>query len=502
MSKLIHIEEFENVLQKAFAQLPPLEEKVKATTFVQPAIPETLENISYLKGMLSHIDPDPNEHGNRVDWRNQVWAIAALGWACGRDIALEHSEKGDLFDAIDFDGVWNSYDPYKGITYRSLFHFAQQYGYQGAKDFPDNGQPNGKSKSIKENIGLITISADQVKAEPIEWLVQDIFPLGMLGVIGGNPGLGKSQIAINLAALATSGKGSPDNKPFKDVGSVIILANEDDAARTIRPRLEAAGAVLSKVHIVQGVSNAKKEIDYFQLDTDVATLKQKAHELGDVRLIIIDPPNAYIGGKTDTYKDSDVRRLLAPLQELANETGAFILLVVHLNKRTEGGAHQRFNGTTAWIAVARVAYLVGEDEALKTRFMLPVKNNIGDDKRGYGYEIIEKIFPNPAGDIKTSKIFWLETTERSVSELLVSKKKAKPSAVDEAKGFLEEELSKKSKPVLEIQDLAKKAGISKASLQRAKEELEIKSQKTGDSWYWSLNQINLKSNQLKGDHHV
>ena len=85
---------------------------------------------------------------------------------------------------------------------------------------------------------------------------------------------------------------------------------------------------------------------------------------------------------------------------------------------------------------------------------------------------------------------------------MVSKKKAKPSAVDEAKGFLEEELSKKSKPVLEIQDLAKKAGISKASLQRAKEELEIKSQKTGDSWYWSLNQINLKSNQLKGDHHV
>jgi hypothetical protein len=134
--------------------------------------------------------------------------------------------------------------------------------------------------------------------------------------------------------------------------------------------------------------------------------------------------------------------------------------------------------------------------------MLPVKNNIGDDKRGYGYEIIEKIFPNPAGDIKTSKIFWLEATERPVSELLVSKKKAKPSAVDEAKEFLEEELSRKSKPVLEIQDLAKKAGISKASLQRAKEELEIKSQKTGDSWYWSLNQINLKSNQLKGNHHV
>jgi hypothetical protein len=85
----------------------------------------------------------------------------------------------------------------------------------------------------------------------------------MLAVIGGNPGMGKSQIAISLAALATSGKGSPDKKTFHDVGSVIILANEDDSARTIRPRLEAAGAVLTKVHIVKGVTNPKKEINYF-----------------------------------------------------------------------------------------------------------------------------------------------------------------------------------------------------------------------------------------------
>ena len=498
MTKALNIDVIENVLKEAFAKLPPKEKKVQPMVALKPTIPETLENISFLKKLLDSMDPDPNEHGNRVDWRNQVWGIASLGWACGRDIALQYSEKGDLFDEIDFDGVWNSYEPNKGISYRSIFYFAEKSGYLGTKDFPDNGQP----KPIKESSGLITISADQVKAEPIEWLVEGIFPLGMLGVIGGNPGMGKSQIAINLAALATSGKGSPDKQLFLNVGSVIILANEDDPARTIRPRLEAAGAVLSKVHIVQGVTNSKKEIDYFQLDKDIATLLQKAKELGDVRLIIIDPPNAYIGGKTDTYKDSDVRRLLAPLQVLANETGALILLVVHLNKRSDGGAPQRFNGTTAWIAVARVAYLVGEDEALRTRFMLPVKNNIGNDKKGYGYEILEKIYHNPTGDIKTSKIFWLEATERPVSELLETKKQSKPSAVDEAKEFLEEELAKAPKPVSEIQKVAKEAGISKASLQRAKDELEIKSQKCGDSWNWSLKPLAPNPNHLKGVNHA
>jgi RecA-family ATPase len=498
MTKSLHRDVIEKALNEAFVKLPPKEKKAEHHIGIKPTIPESLENISHLKLMLDRMDPDPHEHGNRVDWRNQVWGIASLGWVSGRDIALEYSERGDLFDEIDFDGVWNSYDPTRGITYRSLFYFADKAGYQGQKDFPDNGQP----KPVQEASGLVTISADQVKAEPIEWLVEGIFPLGMLGVIGGNPGMGKSQIAINLAALATSGKGSPDKKTFHDVGSVIILANEDDPARTIRPRLEAAGAVLSKVHIVQGVTNPKKEIDYFQLDKDVATLTQKAKELGDVRLIIIDPPNAYIGGKTDTYKDSDVRKLLAPLQVLANDTGALILLVVHLNKRNDGGAHQRFNGTTAWIAVARVAYLVGEDEASRTRFMLPVKNNIGNDKKGYGYEILEKIYPNPTGDIKTSRIFWLDATERPVSELLEVKKKAKPSAIDEAKEFLEEELAKAPKPVKEIQKLAKDAGISKASLQRAKEELEIRSQKNGDSWNWSLSPLAVKPNHLKGENHA
>jgi hypothetical protein len=83
-----------------------------------------------------------------------------------------------------------------------------------------------------------------------------------------------------------------------------------------------------------------------------------------------------------------------------------------------------------------------------------------------------------------------------------TKKKSKPSAVDEAKNFLEEELSKGPKPVKEVQKLAKEAGISSASLQRAKEELEIRSQKNGDSWSWALNFLAVKPNHLKGENHA
>jgi RecA-family ATPase len=494
MPCVIELANFENTVFDAYKKLPPKPKAPPPKTVAAPKIPETLENISFLKKVLETMDPDPKEHGNRISWRNTVWGIRDLGWGSGYDIALEYSERGDLFDQTDFDGVWSSeLKEKRKISYRSIFFIAKQLGYSGANDFPSEIVKPKQSESEPRK-GLVITSADQIIAERVDWLVEDCFPLGMIGLIGGNPGLGKSQIAIKLAALATSGIGSPLQNGFTPTGSVIILANEDDAARTIRPRLEAAGAVLNKVHIVQGIAQEGKELEPFQLDQDVALLRDCANKLGDVRLIIIDPPNAYIGGKTDTYKDSDVRKMLAPLQTLAHDSGALVLLVVHLNKRSDGGAHQRFNGTGAWVAVSRVAYLVGEDELDHTRHMLPVKNNLGNDKYGFIYDIREKILHSGADEIKTSHITWVDKSFRSANELLAPSKKTQTKAVDEAKNFLEEELSGGTKPVNDIKNAAKNAGISWASIRRAKDDMFITVKKGSEAWEWTLIQSNNDTN--------
>lgn len=272
-------------------------------------------------------------------------------------------------------------------------------------------------------------------------------------------------------------------------GSVIILANEDDAARTIRPRLDAAGADTRKVYIVEGVVRDGQRPDLFQLDTDVADLRARAQEIGDVRLIIIDPPSAYLGAKVDAHKESDVRRVLAPLSQLAQETGALVLLVVHLNKRSDGGAQQRFGGSTAWIAAPRAAFLVAEEESTRRRYMLPVKNNLGNDRLGFEYRVVETLLDYPSGLIKAPYIEWLGTSDRSASELLNSPKPKAPSAVDEAKDFLRKQLADGAQPVVVIQAAAEGAGISSASLNRAKAQLGIKPVKSGSSWTWKLGSI-------------
>jgi predicted SPOUT superfamily RNA methylase MTH1 len=201
-----------------------------------------------------------------------------------------------------------------------------------------------------------------------------------------------------------------------------------------------------------------------------------------------------------------------PLGNLAQETGAMILLIVHLNKRTDGGAQQRFSGSTAWTAAPRVGFMVAEDNITKQRFMLPVKNNIGDDRLGYQYHIAEKLVKYSGQTFKSSYIVWDQTTNKSVSDLLAPPKVSKVSVVDDAKSFLEEELAKGPVAVDQLQKLAKAAGLSWPSVNRAKKDLPINSIKVSNGWEWTLSTYRLKGSisavaaelaqELEGDQNV
>ncbi len=475
--------DFDDVAAAIDEALEKLPVEMKPSAKPKPDIPRSFDspggerNAELVRAMLSAIDPDVEYE----TWRDVVWAVAATDWDCAYDLAHEWSASGDKWEDEAFDRVWNSYLPARGIGFGTLVHHAREGGYSSAI-------PSKKTAKAEPSIApgrLITICAADIKPEHVEWLVELSFPLGMLAVIGGEPGLGKSQIAINLAAGVTTGRGLPGNAEFANLGSVIILANEDDAARTIRPRLDAAGADIAKVHIVEGVAREGAEVALFQLDEDVSDLREKALQIGDVKLIIIDPPSAYLGTKVDSYKDSDVRRVLMPLGRLAQETGAMILLIVHLNKRTDGGAQQRFSGSTAWTAAPRVGFMAIEDPLTKQRFMLPVKNNVGDDRLGYQYRIAEKLIPYGHDTIKSSYVVWDQTTTRPVSEL-IAPKKPRGSVVDDARGFLEQELADGPLPVDQIKSSAQAAGITWSSVTRAKKEIPIASTRVTDGWVWTL----------------
>ena len=189
-------------------------------------------------------------------------------------------------------------------------------------------QPNG-SQPPPAPIIFKSARADTFKMKAITWLWPDRFAIGKLGIIAGLPDEGKGQILCDMAARITRGLPWPCNEGTAPQGKVIHLSAEDDPEDTIVPRLAAAGADLSRIELLTMVQEKGKD-RMFSLITDLQLLRQKIIEVGDVRMVQIDPISAYLGvGKIDSFRTTDVRAVLAPLVDLAAEMKVSIIGIMH-----------------------------------------------------------------------------------------------------------------------------------------------------------------------------
>ena len=210
---------------------------------------------------------------------------------------------------------------------------------------------------------LISHRASDLKPERLVWVWPGRIPEGKLVLLGGPPGLGKSQLTAFISAVVSNGGSWPCGEGSTLPGDVIFMSAEDGIRDTIVPRLMAAGANTSRVHIVAAATKpdgtGRKT---FSLKTDVDLLEAKAREIGAVRLIIVDPISAYMGG-ADGNGNVETREVLEPLAEMADRLRIAVVAVTHLNKGGAGGqsALNRFAGSIAFVAAARAAFAVIED---------------------------------------------------------------------------------------------------------------------------------------------
>ncbi len=328
-----------------------------------------------------------------------------------------------------------------------------------------------------------------VKAEPINWLWKDRIARGKVSMIAGDPGLGKSQLTALMASIVSRGGTWPVDKTPCPKGSVIFLSAEDDAADTIRPRLEAVEADIYKVWVLDAIkeqdSDGKPIQRCFNLKSDLERLGQLLEKLDDVALVIIDPISAYLGG-TDSHKNSDIRALLSPLSDLASKYQTAFICVTHLNKGQSKQALQRVTGSGAFVAAARAAYVVAKDQDTpERRLFLPIKNNIGDDLSGFAFSIQSVQLDSR---IETSKIVFEDMLITASADEMLSPEidDGEKTAIDEAMEFLEDTLGHLGLSYKNVEKLARNAGVSVRTLRRAKDRLGVQSIKEGPSWIWKF----------------
>jgi hypothetical protein len=446
----------------------------------------------HFRGKHLIILPDNDEPG-----RKHAAAKAALLLSVSASVQVVElpglAPKGDITDWRDAGGTLERFNELTAATpaldAAALAELRARWGLTNEESRKDQS----RWAKVPDSGTVITRRLSDIESRPVSWLWQGRIPRGKLTIIAGNPGLGKSQITASIAAVVTSGGQWPVDRTRCASGNVLFLTAEDDAADTLRPRLEAAGANLTRVHIIEGVTagytgDGARRDRVFSLEQDLS-LAEKLSEIGGVSALIIDPISAYLGS-TDSHVNAEVRGLLTPLSELAAKHDVALIGVSHLNKAGAAEAMMRVSGSLAFIAAARAAYLVARDPDDKTRrLLLPLKNNLAPDAAGLAYRIESVSVESKAGTLQTSRVLWdAESVTVTADEVMQSSTPQKTSALAEAKEWLEHSLGGGPMPATEVFELADAVGISRKTLRRAREELGIGTQKMSmkGGWNWNL----------------
>jgi putative DNA primase/helicase len=353
---------------------------------------------------------------------------------------------------------------------------------------PDTA-PVVRSDHDKQAVILNFVCMADVKPIAIEPLWPGRLAIGKVHVIAGEGGKGKSTLLIDWTARTTRGTDWPDGAQSGCVGSVIILASEDDTDDTIAPRLIAADADMKKVYVVQSVEDKGRRRG-FNLQADLAMLEQLIQKLGDVLLVIFDPISSYLG-KVDSHNNADVRSVLDPLGEFAARMKVAVVCNNHFSK-AGGSANSRVIGSVAFVNQARAAFIVTEDENDPTRkLLIPSKMNIGPMGSGLAYRIEGCQIEHDGEKILTSRIMY-ESAPVNVSAdaALAALDNGGDNHTDKAEAieFLTNILQGGPMPAKDVKREATEAGISGKSLRSAREALSIKPAKAGfgDGWVWAL----------------
>ena len=175
----------------------------------------------------------------------------------------------------------------------------------------------------------------EVEETVVQWLWYPFIPFGKVTLIQGNPGKGKTWLAMAIAAYCTNGKELPNALPIEPF-NVLYKTAEDGIADTIKPRLAKCGADKTRVRFIN-----EEEKQLSMTDDRI----EKAIRQNNVRLMIMDPIQAYLGANVDMNRANEIRPLFRHLSTIAERTGCAIVLIGHLNKSSGSQSDYRSLGS-------------------------------------------------------------------------------------------------------------------------------------------------------------
>ena len=333
-----------------------------------------------------------------------------------------------------------------------------------------------------------------VQPREAEYLAEPYLPRGMITILAGHAGQGKTTLALWLASHVSNGDLMPGGKP----GNVYYFTTENDESIVLRPRLEAMDARLDRVMVMRS--------DARQLTlTDPRLFEMHKIFDGKPDLIVFDPVQSYVGKKLDMNRTDDVRFMMDNLNKLLHATNAAVVLICHTKKAPmgfNGRPCELINGSSDFVNAARsvcfalahrIPVLQPEKVRGNTTFLQTLadwqpdvcvvaqeKNSLGLPGASLAFTIGED-----------GAVHWSdEECELTAAQILTysdekRRHAARPSERAQAvmRRMLMENKTMQSSDVLAA---CEKQGISRATVYRARKGLPIQEERSGREKYWSL----------------
>ncbi len=306
------------------------------------------------------------------------------------------------------------------------------------------------------------------KAVPLEWLWDDYVPRGMLSIVQGNPGLGKSVAMLDLAARVTAGKPMPDGSTGVS-GAVVLVAPEDDLAKVVVPRFKAAGGNVDRAVELSLVKLAGEAED-IAFPTHAAVLEEQIRA-GSAVLVVIDDFDEVVEDGYSLNNGKHMAKVMRSLREVAESTNAAIVLIRHINKASGTNSVQRGSGSIKIPGKARVVLDIGKHPENDQQRVLTVgkANLTKDTDRSLAFEMQDTPIKHKGVAYHVPVLNWLGKVDVSSADLLAASDEEKhgTQAVERC-GWLRELLEAGPRTNQEVMREAKDAGyrVTERTLRR------------------------------------
>jgi len=331
---------------------------------------ENLWGMTVMESVLDHISPNTDY----PTWRNIGWAIMSTGWKCAPQIVHGWSKLASLrYNPITTDDLIRGFDPSKGITIATLFHHAKQNGWIMPQQYPPALAPLAPPPPA--HLPLL-MTADQIRQLPaMPYIVRSVFPAQGLAAIYGEPGAGKSFLALHLAhAIAI---GTADWFGFRVRQRPVIYV-----------ALEGVGGIGKRTTAMELHSKqlCPDQLRFWCRDIHLLTgdgIDLLASEIvaavGKGAVVIVDTLNQASPG-ADENTSHDMGKIIANSKRLAGAVGGLAILVHHAGKNRAQGLRGHSSLHAAMDVVLEIATVEGKH---KTWSITKAKDDSSEAKRDF-----------------------------------------------------------------------------------------------------------------------